>query len=165
MPTSAAVFRTAKRRRPLTAAMLLMVLFTLVIPSKALTESPYWFDPATGLAIGGFDPVGYFTDGSAIAGKAEHERIWSGLAWRFMSEGNREAFDSHPEIYAPQFGGHDPVALARGRVVLGNPRIWTIRGGRLYFFHSLEARSVWDETVDADLIAKADARWRRQQHR
>src|SRR5438874_359183 len=88
----------------------------------------------TGLAIEGFDPVGYFVDASPEIGDQEYEAAQAGAVWRFRNEGNRAAFIAHPEIYGPQFGGYDPVDLARGVALAGNPRFFAVVGQRLYLF-------------------------------
>ena len=69
-----------------------------------------------------------------MQGQPEFEAFEAGAVWRFRNEGNRAYFLAHPEIYAPQFGGYDPVDLARGVTVAGNPRFWLIAGQRLYLF-------------------------------
>ena len=97
----------------------------------------------TGLAIDGYDPVAYFTDGSAKPGRSELEINVSGAVWRFVNEGNRAAFEADPEIYTPQFGGYDPIAIARGASTAGHPQVWMVFGQRLYLFYNAEARSAF----------------------
>jgi hypothetical protein len=110
-------------------------------PSRSAPSEPVVTDPQTGLAIGGFDPVAYFTDKRPILGSAKYEYRFAGVAWRFRSEANRAAFADHPEVYAPQFGGYDPVAVARGISVPGNPLTWSVAGERLYLFYDAGARA------------------------
>ena len=43
----------------------------------------------------------------------------------------------------PRFGGYDPVAVARGTSVPGNPLFWAVTGERLYLFYSDEARAAF----------------------
>ena len=90
-------------------------------PSWAATDNQLAVNATTGLAISGFDPVAYFTEGKALFGRAEFELNVEGSVWRFNNEGNRGAFEKNPEVYAPQFGGYDPVAIGRGRSVQGIP--------------------------------------------
>ena len=97
----------------------------------------------TGLAISGFDPVAYFTDGKPRIGRTDLELRADGVVWRFYNEGNRAAFADHPEVYAPRFGGYDPVAIARGVSVPGHPMFWAVTGERLYLFYSAEARTTF----------------------
>lgn len=114
-------------------------------PVWSSLSPPIVINPQTGLAIDGFDPVAYFTGDGATEGKVDLEYQFSGVTWRFRNEGNRAAFIDHPEVYAPQFGGYDPVAIARGVSVAGHPLIWAIAEQRLYFFY--------DETARVDFIA------------
>jgi hypothetical protein len=71
-------------------------------------------DPHTGLALYGFDPVAYFTEGQPAPGAADFEYRFAGVSWRFRNAGNRAAFAANPEIYTPRFGGYDPLGVARG---------------------------------------------------
>ncbi len=75
----------------------------------------------SGLAIEGFDPVAYFADARAVRGLADYEAAAAGAVWRFRNDSNRSAFVAHPDIYGPQFGGYDPIDLARGVAYAGNP--------------------------------------------
>jgi hypothetical protein len=109
---------------------------TLAGRSNAATTERVVSDANTGLAISGVDPVGYFTDARPIAGKATIELSFGGVVWRFLNIGNRTAFLAHPEVYAPRFGGYDPVDLARGKIVESNASLWLIVDQRLYLFAS-----------------------------
>ncbi len=115
-------------------------------------------DPLNGLAISGFDPVGYFADGSAESGRPEFEFTRDGATWRFRNEGNRAAFAEHPEVYSPRFGGYDPVAIARGASVPGHPLFWLISGQRLYLFYDAKARAAFAADRDR-LIEAAERKW------
>jgi hypothetical protein len=112
----------------------------------------------SGLAIDGFDPVAYFTDSQAIQGVVDFEAAGAGAVWRFRNEGNRASFVAHPEIYAPQFGGYDPIDLGRGVTYAGNPRFWVVSGQRLYLFGREENRDAF--TADPPRFLKdATVRW------
>ncbi len=67
--------------------------------------------------------------------------VLAGVVWRFRSEGNRVAFVADPDVYRPRFGGYDPVGVARGVAVPGNPLLWAISDQRLYLFYSAETRN------------------------
>ncbi len=115
-------------------------------------------DRHTGLAIFGYDPVAYFVDAKAMAGRPEFELERPDAVWRFRSEGNRAEFEAHPEIYQPRYGGYDPISVARGVAVAGNPLLWVVVGERLYLFYTAEARDSF--AIDPETaIAAADARW------
>ena len=55
------------------------------------------------LAIKGYDPVSYFTDGKPTRGFPEFEYEWDGLRYRFARAEHRELFKAEPVRYAPQF--------------------------------------------------------------
>jgi len=109
----------------------------------AATTDPVVSNRHTGLAIDGFDPVAYFVDGAPKPGRAGLELPLHGAIWRFCNEGNRAAFAANPAAYAPRFGGHDPVAAARGAATPGHPELWLIAQGGLYLFYSAEARAAF----------------------
>jgi hypothetical protein len=112
----------------------------------------------SGLAIEGFDPVAYFTDSRASQGVADFEAAEAGAVWRFRNEGNRASFIAHPEVYAPQFGGYDPIDLGRGVTCAGNPRFWLIAGQRLYLFGREENRDAF-AAEPSRFLKDATARW------
>ncbi|MBI4367312.1 MAG: hypothetical protein HY543_10875 [Deltaproteobacteria bacterium] len=121
-------------------------------------EIPPVVNSQTGLAISGFDPVAYFTDGSPKIGRPDMELSQGGAVWRFRNEGNRMAFAGDPDVYAPRFGGYDPVAIARGTSVPGHPLFWAVAGERLYLFYSEQARAVF-VADPGRVIETAERKW------
>ena len=113
------------------------------LAAQAATTERLVTDRFTGLAIGGFDPVAYFTDAGPFAGREGFEAAQAGAVWRFRNEGNRAVFLAHPEVYSPQFGGYDPVDVARGVAFAGNPEFWLIAGQRLFLFGRAESRDAF----------------------
>ncbi len=136
-----------KRKACLRPAMLLGVLAGVLagcsmsmVQLCAATTERVVTDYHTGLAISGYDPVAYYTKSNAVVGRAEFEARIAGATWRFINEGNREAFIAHPEVYVPVFGGYDPMGVVRGVAVPGHPQVWLIAGERLYLFHNAQTR-------------------------
>ena len=115
-------------------------------------------DPLTGIALGGADPVAYFTEGAMVPGEAEFELSWQNVPWRFSSAANRDVFAKAPDIYAPQFGGHDGMGIARGFVTDSDPRFFTVFKQRLYLFYSAANREAFLMSPDA-AAAKAEEQW------
>jgi hypothetical protein len=112
----------------------------------------------SGVAIEGFDPVAYFADARPVRGIPDYEVAAAGAVWRFRNESNRAAFVAHPEIYGPQFGGYDPIDLARGVTYAGNPRFWMVSGQRLYLFGREENRIAF-AADPARFLKEAMSRW------
>src|SRR5271155_208025 len=68
------------------------VLAAIALASRAAVTESMVADWHSGLAIGGYDPVAFFTDGKPLAGGADFELRYGGRVWRFCNPGNREAF-------------------------------------------------------------------------
>ena len=130
----------------------------LARPAHAATTERVIVNRFTGLAIEGFDPVAYFADARALAGLPAFEAFEAGAVWRFRNAGNRASFMAHPDIYGPQFGGYDPIDLARGVTVAGNPRFWLIAGQRLYLFGREESREAFAANPKR-FLRDAQTRW------
>jgi hypothetical protein len=155
-----------KPRRCLRAALWLLALGSwlgITGPLGAAVTERLVVDRNSGLAISGFDPVAYFTDGRALVGKGEFEQSFAGAVWRFRNTGNRAAFVAAPDVYMPRFGGYDPVGLARGVALAGNPELWLVSGERLYLFYSSDARDQFANDGD-NVIAAADKAWPAVEH-
>lgn len=117
-------------------------------------------DRFTGLALGGVDPVAYFTDGKMVMGLPDFELGAKGAVWRFCNADNRAFFVAAPDVYAPKFGGYDPIDVARGVAVPGVTRLWLIHGERLYLFSREDSRDAFAADPDR-LLRAADAAWPR----
>jgi hypothetical protein len=125
-------------------------------PVVGLTEL-FAPEPSSGVALSGFDAVTYFLSGGPQPGLPEYEIIWNGVAWRFASAANREAFAEDPEAYAPRLGGYDATAAAGGLVVQANPLLFTVTSDGLYLFRSDHARARF--MADDSIAHKAEERW------
>jgi YHS domain-containing protein len=90
-----------------TKALLFIMMATLIV---TLTTQASAFDDINtnsfGVAIKGYDPVAYFTDGKAVKGKSEFSYTWNEAKWYFATAANRDLFASDSERYAPQYGGY-----------------------------------------------------------
>jgi hypothetical protein len=128
------------------------------LAAHAATTERLVADRTTGLAIGGFDPVAYFTDAQPLVGQPGFEAAEAGAIWRFRNEGNRAVFIGHPEIYSPQFGGYDPIDVARGVAFAGDPRFWLVAGQRLFLFGRTETRDAF-AADPARFAREAKQRW------
>jgi hypothetical protein len=138
-----------------------LVWLSLVEPdraARAATTERVIVNRFSGLAIEGYDPVAYFADARPLAGLPDFEASEAGAVWRFRNEGNRASFVAHPDIYGPQFGGYDPIDLARGVTYAGNPRFWLISGQRLYLFGSEESRDAFAADPQ-HFLQDANSRW------
>ena len=152
--------------RPGIAIITLLVGFYVACPdfaALATTTERIVVNRFSGLAIEGFDPVAYFVDSQPVLGLPDFEAWQGGVVWRFHNDGNRASFLAHPEVYGPQFGGYDPIDVARGVTVAGNPRFWLISGQRLYLFGRKESRDAF-AADPLPFLREANARWPAVKH-
>lgn len=142
------------------AVLTFLVVLVSVFACRSADAKPWaWHDPATGLAIGGYDPVAYFTQGQPVPGHDDIELSWGGGVWRFVNKGNRAAFQQHPEFYVPRFAGYDAYALSSGRTTRGHPNLWVRYKNSIYLFYSSVNRRLWREDRDR-IIARAEKAWK-----
>ena len=130
---------------------LMAAIFALIGPDRSAqgaTTQRIVVNRYSGLAIEGFDPVAYFTDARAVRGLPDFEAAEAGAVWRFHNASNRDAFAAHPEVYGPQFGGYDPIEIARGIAYAGNPNFFVVTGQRLYLFAREESRNAFAASSD-----------------
>lgn len=110
------------------------------------------------VAIHGYDPVAYFTDGAPRLGRPDLTAEHDGAVWRFATEAHRDAFVGEPERYTPVYGGYCAYGVAQGYLVKIDPEAWTIRDGRLYLNYDLGVRDTWLKDVDG-YVATADRKF------
>lgn len=129
--------------------------FALASPALA-AKAPIYAEG--GVAINGYDPVAYFTEGAPVEGLAEFSTSYMGADWRFASAEARDTFVADPEAYAPQYGGYCSYAVSKGGTATSSPNAWTVYEGKLYLNYNLVVRGIWSRDIPGH-IAKADANW------
>lgn len=110
------------------------------------------------LAIHGYDPVAFFTEGKARLGDARYTVAHDDAAYRFVSEANQRKFERSPNRFLPQFGGFCAYGVAVGAKFDGDPRVFDVRDGKLFFNLNPEIQKTWHADVDGN-IRKADETW------
>ena len=151
------VYRKGLRHFVLAPVLLALSIGLLGAPGAAhagdLINQPF-----DGVAIRGYDPVAYFTDGQAVKGSNEFTYDWLGATWHFASAEHRDLFAADPVTYAPQYGGYCASGMVNGATASANPENWRIVDGKLYMYSSQGAMAWWGQDA-AKSIEKADAQW------
>lgn len=111
-----------------------------------------------GVAIRGYDPVAYFTEGRPLRGDPAFAADWQGVRWHFASAANRDRFLADPDPHAPQFGGYCAWAVAEGYTAPIDPAAWRIVDGKLYLNYSPRIQRRWERDIPGN-IARAVANW------
>lgn len=158
---------TIQRRKILSAVLSLGVLLVIAVSAFAITMkiapvSSGWWGPINeddGIALKGYDAVGYHQSQQALPGSEAITFHWEGVTWRFTSEENRTAFAQDPQRYAPQYGGFCATAVSAGVTADIEPGSWQIVEGKLYVFNGEDPKQSWREELDSGIIARGDANW------
>ncbi|MBO6756145.1 MAG: YHS domain-containing protein [Roseibium sp.] len=143
--------------------MTFKTLFGAVALSATLLSGAAFADEITtfvkdGAAIGGTDPVAYFTEGKPVEGSDSYTAVYDDVTWKFSSAENRDLFVADPAKYAPQFGGFCAFGAAMGFKVPVIPDAWKIVDGKLYLNNSLPVQERFETDVDK-FITNATLNW------
>lgn len=112
----------------------------------------------TDLALRGYDPVAYFTEGKPMAGMVDITAMHNDAIYRFTSEEHKQAFLADPGKYAPQYGGYCAFGLAQGYKFDGDPNVWRIVDDKLYLNLSPKVSEIWQNDIDGN-IDMANEKW------
>lgn len=97
--------RKTRKHQNLLISGIIVIVILLISFSCSSAKNPVNAGP-DGIAIKGFDPVGYFALGRPVKGKEQFAFVWKDAIWLFSSRENLELFSTDPEKYAPQYGGY-----------------------------------------------------------
>lgn len=110
------------------------------------------------VAIQGYDPVAYFTDGRPVKGQDGLVHEWMGAKWKFASQAHLDQFKAAPEKYAPQYGGYCAYGVAQDNLVSVEPDKFKIIDGKLYLNYDAKVQAKWLEDP-AGFIRQANAKF------
>jgi YHS domain-containing protein len=127
--------------------------------APALAAGPDVNATVTGLALRGYDPVAYFTDGKPVPGDFTITAQHGGATYRFASEDHKERFLKDLAKYLPEYGGFCAFGTAKGVKVDGDPTVWKIVDNKLYLNLAPAVAERWDQDI-AGNIKTADEKWR-----
>lgn len=111
-----------------------------------------------GVAIGGYDPVAYFTEMKPVKGSSEFHAEYHGSTFHFSSAINRERFAADPGKFTPQYGGYCAFGMAKGYKASIDPAAFTIVGDQLYLNYNGTVRALWVLGIPG-YVKKADQNW------
>ena len=142
--------------------MVFLVLAQSLVAQEDQKSRVKNFNLEKGLAIQGYDPVAYFTDAKAVAGKESISYAVNGVTYRFATAKHKEMFIANPAQYEPQYGGWCAYAMgSSGEKVEIDPGAFKILNGKLYLFYNAYFNNTlkkWNED-EKNLHDKADINW------
>jgi YHS domain-containing protein len=138
-------------RMPRFAAALVLV----IAAGSALAGEFYEKD---GVAIKGYDPVAYFTDGKPVKGSPAYTAEYGRSVFHFASPAHRDAFVANPAQYIPQYQGFCAFGVARGYKAAIDPAAFTIVNNKLYLNYNNTVQKQWRADIPG-FVAQADKNW------
>jgi YHS domain-containing protein len=127
-------------------------------PAAFADQDPVYTGRFSNVAVQGYDPVAYFTEGAPTKGSSQFSTSYRGAEYRFATEENLQRFLKAPEKYAPQYGGYCAWAISQGYTAKGDARHWKIVDGKLYLNFNRKIQERWETDIDG-FITAADDNW------
>ena len=160
---------SARARRPQSAqpgrrSLLLAAAMACLVSTAAFAAPPVntlkagLFGGRSELAILGYDPVAYFTDGKPVMGLPAYTQAWMGAQWQFANAAHLAQFKAQAEKYAPQYGGYCAYGVSQDNLVSIEPDKFKIVDGKLYLNYNADVQAKW-LTDPAGFIKQADAKF------
>jgi len=112
----------------------------------------------TRIALDGYDPVAYFTDGRPVKGSQDFTFAFDDAVYYFNGAEHRAMFAADPDRYAPQYAGYCAIGVSMGMKAHADPEAWAITDGKLFVFHSKNGVPMFAQD-SAAIVKKADANW------
>jgi YHS domain-containing protein len=132
-----------------------LVTFTLIAWAQDKTLQNV--DKA-GLALQGYDPVGFVTEHKPVKGRPEFQSVYHGATYRFASAENKALFDRDAAKYEPAFGGFCAYGVSRNKLVGVDVEAFQILNGRLLLQYSKGVRNDFNKDPQGNLT-RADQNW------
>ena len=146
-----------------------IALVLLSVFGAATTHAADEYNTATGLTaagaplgLHGIDPVAFINMGNRIEGSARYTAVHDGVAYYFLSEESKSAFEKSPQRYLPQFGGFCTFGVSVAKKFDGNPRFAAVENGKLYVFLNESIFNEFQKDREGT-IRKAEQNWRKIQ--
>lgn len=115
-------------------------------------------DKKTKLALQGYDPVAFHTDGKAIKGVEAIEATHAGFVYLFATAEHKAAFQADPEKYLPAYGGYCAWGVAKGDLYPVKIDTWEIVDGRLILQYDQGAKKKF-KAKQKENFEKAEKNW------
>jgi YHS domain-containing protein len=113
---------------------------------------------ASGIALDGYDPVAFFTDGKPLNGDPDISSTYRTATYLFVSKEHKEMFEADPEKYVPQYGGYCAFGVALGKLFPVDIRTWQVRDGKLYLNLNPTILGLFNKDFKGQ-VAKAETNW------
>jgi YHS domain-containing protein len=137
--------------------LLSLIVAALALPVFGQTKTLLNLD-SSGIAIQGYDPVAFFTDGKPVKGDSHYASKKDGAIFLFASKEHKDLFNADPAKYEPAFGGYCAYGVSRDKLVEIDVNAFQIMDGKLLLQYSKGVRDDFNKDKQGNL-AKANVNW------
>lgn len=134
-------------------SIIVNVLVGLLIAEGSLADG-------SKVKLGGYCPVAYVGAEKALFGNAEFQSEHEGNTYYFINKEAKGMFDKEPKkfVSALQYDSWCATALAMGKKLSTDPKLFSSINGKIYLFSSAKAKEMFDKD-SVSMIKKADDTW------
>ena len=112
------------------------------------------------VGAGGYDLVSYQTGKKPLPGNGNFVATVDGVNYIFSSKANLETFNKNQDKYLPQYGGYCAFGATVSKKFIGDPNVWEVVDGKLYFNLDNNVKSIWVKDISGN-IETADVNWKK----
>ncbi len=145
------------------ALLCLMAFGEVTFAQDVNTLRAKHFNTEHSIAIQGYDPVSYFSEGKGKKGNSKFAFSYGNIVYYFSSQANLDLFRLNPARYEPQYGGWCAFAMGNaGEKVEVDPKTFKLIDHKLYlFYNSLfnNTLKTWN-TREEILLPQANKNWK-----
>lgn len=105
--------------------------------------------------LNGYCPVAYLAMDKSIKGDAKYSSTYQGKTYYLANAEAKKMFDTDPKKYIPKYDGYCTTALAMGKLLKSDPKIFSVYNGATYLFSNKMAKESFDKDPKM-MIKKAD---------
>lgn len=119
---------------------------------------------ASGVAMQGYSPVSYLTEGRAEPGDARFRVEHEGVTYFLTSAEQVEQFEREPQRFAPAYGGWCAYGMAVQDKFPVDPTNFKVVDGKLLLFlrnDKVDALKLWNKGEEGENLRKAAAHWKK----
>lgn len=126
------------------------LFFSLNTSADSVTDSV--------VGAGGYDLVSYQTAKKPLPGNGNFVATVDGVNYLFANKANLKQFNKKQAKYLPQYGGFCAYGAAVGKKFIGDPNVWEVVDGKLYFNLDNGIKTIWVKDIPGN-IERADENW------
>lgn len=116
------------------------------------------------VGAGGYDLVSYQTGKKPLPGNGNYVATIDQVNYIFANQENLEVFNKNPKKYMPQYGGFCAFGASVGKKFIGDPNVWEVVDGKLYFNLDNGIKAMWVKDIPGNIV-KADKNWKEIKHK